>query len=143
MKITTQLGPEFDGAAVAYFAKCVIEAYALGSVPMAQIWRLPPLYESGIRYAKEVDHGSGNEDFQLPNICYAQKSGDCEDLCTYRIWELLCSGERATCNAIWQDSAVHVRVRRGPGHRPKGHGPLCPCSRCIEDPAIICGARVV
>lgn len=127
MKISTVLGPEFNGAHAAYFSKFAIEAFAQGSVPMAGIWRLPPLYLSGIRYAPERDHGSGNEDFALPDVTFRNRVGDCDDLCIYRIWELRCQGELATCNAIWQANAIHVRVRRANGS--------------LEDPSIILGAR--
>lgn len=127
MKISTVLGAEFSGGQIAYFAKCAIEAFARGSVPMAGIWKLPPLYRSGIRYQQEPNHGSGNEDFKLPNVTYADKWGDCDDLVIYRVWELLCQGEQASCRAVWQDNAVHVLVRRANG--------------ALEDPSILLGAR--
>lgn len=127
MKISTVLGSEFTGGQVANFSKLAIEAFAAGSVPMAGVWRLPPLYSSGIRFAKEPEHGSGNEDFALPNVCFARKWGDCDDLVIYRLWELRVQGEHATCRAVWQDNAVHVLVRRA--------------NRQLEDPSIILGAR--
>lgn len=127
MKISTVLGTEFSGGQVAYFSKCAIEGFAYGSVPMAGIWRLPPLYTSGIRYKPEPDHGSGNEDFSLPNVTFARKWGDCDDLVIYRLWELICQGEKASCRAVWQDNAVHVLVRRANG--------------TLEDPSILLGAR--
>lgn len=128
MKISTVCGDEFHGGQIAYFAKCAIEGFAQGSLPLAAVWRLPPLYQSGIRFRPEPDHGSGNEDFALPNVCFKRKWGDCDDLVIYRIWELRCHGELATCQAIWQDSAVHVLVRRANGK--------------LEDPSILLGARV-
>lgn len=127
MKIVTIIDPEPAGGLLAYFSKCAIEGFAQGSVPMAALWKLPPLYSSGIRFQPEPGHGTGVEDFALPNICYRNGWGDCDDLCIYRIWELRVMGEPATCNAIWQDGQVHVRVRRANGQ--------------IEDPAIILGAR--
>lgn len=129
MIISTQLRPEPDGARLAYFAKHAIEGFALGCVPMAPVWRLPPLYRSGIRFQPEPQHGLGAEDFALPNVTYSQRWGDCDDLCIYRIWELRVMGEPATCNAIWvpNTSQVHVRVRRANGS--------------LEDPAVILGAR--
>lgn len=127
MKISTVLGSEFTGGQVAYFSKCAIEGFAQGSVPMAGIWRLPPLYSSGIRFQKEPGHGSGIEDFALPNVTFRQRWGDCDDLVIYRIWELRVQGEAATCHAVWQDNAVHVLVRRA--------------NRALEDPSIILGAR--
>lgn len=127
MKISTVLGPEFTGGQVANFSKLAIEAFAMGSVPLAGIWRLPPLYRSGIRFQKEPEHGSGNEDFALPNVTFSRKWGDCDDLVIYRLWELRVQGEAATCRAIWQDNAVHVLVRRKDGQ--------------LEDPSILLGAR--
>jgi hypothetical protein len=127
VRIQTDLGLEFQGAAVAYFSKQAIEAFAQGSVPMSGVWRLPPLYSSGVRYAPEPHHGEGLEDFALPNVTFARKCGDCDDLCIYRIWELRVAGEFATCNAIWLNNAVHVRVRRANGQ--------------LEDPSILLGAR--
>ncbi len=126
MKIATVLGAEFHGGQIAYFAKCAIEAFAKGSVPMAGVWRLPALYQSGVRFRLPRDHGSGNENFQLPNVTYANRCGDCDQLVIYRIWELLVQGEQATCQARWQDNAVHVLVRRANG--------------VLEDPSILLGA---
>lgn len=140
MKITTALGPEFSGDALAYFVKCAIESFAQGSVPMAVIWQLPPLYSSGISYQKEPNHGSGNEEFALPKVIYDRHWGDCDDLVIYRLWELYIAGERASCAVVFLDGALHVRVRRGPGHRPARHAPDCQCPQCIEDPSILCGA---
>lgn len=140
MKIATNLGPEVSGDPLAYFVKCAIEGFAQGSVPMASIWQLPPLYASGIRYQKEPDHGSGNEDFALPKTCFDRRWGDCDDLVIYRLWELYCQGERASCAVVFLDGALHVRVRRGVGHRPARHAFDCQCERCIEDPSILCGA---
>ena len=37
LKIATVLGAEFHGGQIAYFAKCAIEAFAKGSVPMAGV----------------------------------------------------------------------------------------------------------
>lgn len=142
MKISTVLGAEFPPDACAHFVKCAIEAFALGSVPMAHIWRLPPLYASGIVYQLEPDHGSGNEDFALPKTTFDLRNGDCDDLVIYRLWELRCKGELATCAVIFIDGQMHVRVRRGVGFRPPKHAPDCQCTRCIEDPSILCGARV-
>lgn len=108
---------------------------------MARIWRLPPLYRSGIRFAPEPGHGSGNEDFALPKTTYDRRVGDCDDLVIYRLWELLAQGEAATCAVIFLDNANHVRVRRGPLNRPRRHRADCQCTQCIEDPSILCGAR--
>lgn len=141
MKISTFLGPEFAGVHLDWFVKNAIEGFARGSVPMASIWQLPPLYTSGIRFQPEPGHGSGNEDFALPATTFQRRWGDCDDLVIYRLWELLVAGEAATCAVIAIDGALHVRVRRGPGHRPPKHSGSCQCERCIEDPSIICGAR--
>lgn len=129
MKLSTILGftVPFDGTGTAEFAKHTIEAFAQGSVRMAHLWKLPPLYQSGVRFQYERNHGEGIEEFCLPDQTFKQRWGDCDDLCIYRIWELRVGGELATCNAIWDHNAVHVRVRRADGR--------------IEDPSTILGAR--
>jgi len=141
VKISAEIGAEVSGDNMAHLIKCVVDGFARGSVPMAPIWKLPPLYRSGIKYKEEPDYGSGNEDFQVPILTYQRKWGDCEDLVIYRVWELLCLGEQASCAVIYLANANHVRVRRGPNHRPRTHRPDCQCDRCIEDPSILCGAR--
>lgn len=141
MNICTDIGKEWPDEYVAWFVKCAIEGFARGCLPMARVWRLPPLYQSGIRFQPEPNHGTGSEEFALPALTFERKWGDCDDLVIYRLWELWCAGEPATCAVIFIDNQEHVRVRRGPQHRPRGHTNICQCEGCIEDPAVICGAR--
>lgn len=126
MLIQTELRGAMSGGLVAHFAKCTIEGLARGCVPFARDWSLPPLYKAGIRFQQEPNHGSGFEDWALPNVVYARGWGDCDDLVIYRLWELHCQGVHATCNAEWVGNGVHVRVRL-----PNG---------TIEDPSILLGA---
>lgn len=127
MIISTELRGGLSGGLVAHFAKCTIEGIARGCVPLARSWQLPPLYESGIKFRQEPGHGSGYEDWALPNVTFQRGWGDCDDLVIYRLWELYCAGQiKAACNAEWLGNGVHVRVRL-----PNG---------TIEDPSILLGA---
>jgi hypothetical protein len=121
---------------------------------MFHSWDLPPLYESGVRFAYEPDHGSGEEDFAQPPDVYARGWGDCDDLVVYRLSELLAaelqrrrfwaqpearqramlralatgvaSGRLASIKADWEGDSLHVLVRLPDGS--------------TEDPSIILGA---
>lgn len=126
MIIQTELTGRISGGQIAFFAGRAIEGFAAGCVPFASSWKLPPLYESGVRFRPDPYQGSGVENFKLPNAVYADGWGDCDRLVIYRIWELLCAGEPATCRSEWVDNAVHVLVRRKNGQ--------------LEDPSIILGA---
>lgn len=126
MIISTELTGPITGGQLAYFAGRAIEGFARGCVPLAREWKLPPLYESGVRFRRDPYQGMGTENFKLPNQTYADQWGDCDRLCIYRIWELLVGGENATCRAEWVGNGVHVLVRRA--------------NRQLEDPSIILGA---
>jgi hypothetical protein len=124
--ISTELTGDISGGQIAYFAGRAIEGFARGCVPFARQWKLPPLYTSGVRFRRDPYQGSGVENFKLPNAVYADRWGDCDRLCIYRIWELLVGGEHATCRAEWVGNGVHVLVRRA--------------NNQLEDPSIILGA---
>lgn len=108
---------------LAWFVKCLLEGMAYGCVPAWRQWGLPQLYRSGIRYAFEPEHGSGNEEFALPPTVYQRGWGDCDDLVIYRLCELAAAAERATCRTEWRGGELHVLVRRGDGS--------------LEDPALL------
>lgn len=138
---------------LSYWVKSVLDGMALGCVPLWESWKLPPLYESGIRFAYEPNHGDGHEEFAQPPDVYARGWGDCDDLVVYRCAELLAaqlppnwgdlperkqreiltriaigqaSGKLPSVSAIWQGASIHVRVRM-----PNDD---------IEDPSILLGA---
>lgn len=74
---------------------------------------LPPLYEAGINYQKEP---LGRERWQLPRETYRLRSGDCEDLCIYRVTELRRAGEDAWCLVRQTGPKLwHVLVAREDG----------------------------
>jgi hypothetical protein len=116
-----------DTRCLAQIVKGIIEGAAYGCVDALRQWRLPPLYESGVRFAYEPQHGTGLEMFDLPLVVYQRQWGDCDDLVIWRIAELVATGERATCRAIFVGEQLHVLVRRRNG--------------TLEDPAVLLGAK--
>jgi hypothetical protein len=113
---------------LALLVKHAIEGLAYGCVSAYRTWQMPPLYESGVRFAYEPEHGSGNEQFDLPLVVWRRGWGDCDDLVIWRICELVAGGERATCRTYWRHRSLHVAVRRENGD--------------LEDPAVLLGARI-
>src|SRR5512138_415754 len=78
----------------------------------------PPLYESGVRYQREV----GTEEWlDIPSIIEAGW-GDCEDLACWRVAELRAQGVKASPYARWRqvDGVYHYHAmvkRFGPGNK--------------------------
>lgn len=129
--IVTTDAPISDPRLMAHFIKANIEGNAEGFARCMRPWGLPPLYQSGVRFVKDPNHGSGKEWFCSPLATYARKGGDCDQLCIYRIAELRAQGIPATCRAIWIGTSFHVQVRRTDGKR-----------QWVEDPSVILGAKV-
>lgn len=80
--------------------------------------RLPPLYQSGVRYERELeDYGSSRpiEDWQAVDVLYQTKRGDCEDLAAARCAELRLQGVDAAIHLTRRGRIWHVTVRVGPG----------------------------
>ena len=115
MLIVHTLPPGLPGGFLGFLAAQLLNGLADGYMPLATLCPLPPLYESGIRYALEPNHGSGWEDFSNPWQTLQRGWGDCDDLILYRLIELGLSGERARCRAEWVGNGVHVLIRRGDG----------------------------
>lgn len=66
---------------------------------------VPPLYKSGVRYAFE----RGDEEFADALTCFQRGLGDCDDLCPWRLAELLEHHDR------------EVRAgKRSPASKPPG-----------------------
>jgi hypothetical protein len=90
--------------------------------------KIPPLYKAGVRYQRE---GRGKESFQDVYNVLANKVGDCEDLCAWRVAELQEAGENASIRVKWAENRktgkklFHIQVRRGNGS--------------IEDPSRLLG----
>lgn len=117
MIIAHQIPAGLPGGHLAFLSAQLLNGLAAGYVPLASMCRLPPLYQSGIRFAMEPGHGKGVEDFANPWTTLARGWGDCDDLILYRLVELLLSGERAHTRAEWLGNAVHVVLRRENGMR--------------------------
>jgi hypothetical protein len=89
--------------------------------------RYPPLYRSGVRYVEEP---MGRENWQIPSVTLQLRSGDCEDLASWRAAELVVSGEDRRARAvvkIVRPGLMHCIVLRGNGQR--------------EDPSKVLGMR--
>ena len=126
MHIVHTLPAGLPGGMLAYLTAQMLNGMAMGYLPLAALCPLPPLYQSGVRYALEPNHGQGWEDFANPWTTLARGFGDCDDLILYRLVELLLAGEHAHCRAEWADTAVHVVIRRANNDR--------------EDPSVLLGA---
>lgn len=114
------------GGHLAFLVAQMLNGIAAGYVPLATLCPLPPLYQSGIRYATAPGHGSGVEDFANPWTVLARGTGDCNDLVLYRLVELNLHGEPARCRGEWLGNEVHVVIRRANGD--------------YEDPSLLLGA---
>jgi len=85
---------------------------------------LPPLYGSGVVYKREP---AGSERWQSCDQVFKTRSGDCEDLCAWRVAELRRAGESEAIAVVTKvgPRLWHVRVVRANGD--------------IEDPSRILG----
>lgn len=105
--------PRVPGGLIALSAKGLIEAWAdvVAVALRSGVWRLPLLYQSGVRYRLEPGHGGGTDYFDLPPSVLRRGWGDCDDLVIWRVGELRALGVPATVRAEWVDRRVHVKVR--------------------------------
>lgn len=142
MQIITTIPDDMPLEAFRFLVKFKIEGDAKGASPLfISPAQLPPLYQSGVVYREEPGHGGGKEFFDLPQTVYARGWGDCDDLCIWRIAELLAQGVRASCSIadITQLGDAHVQVRLPPGFTTRYSVPS-PHGGHIEDPSMILGA---
>lgn len=107
----------------------------------------PPLYESGVVYQREPWSGRV-EEFADCRTVLRRGWGDCDDLCAYRLAELLEAGERPArpcsrhvtaepgCTACVSGADIRV-YWRGPG-KPM-HVEVRRASGAIEDPSRFLG----
>jgi hypothetical protein len=112
-------------------------AWALAACTAIDVWELrafraiPPLYQSGVRYAREVCRAptlpGACERFLTARQCLREGEGDCDDLACWRAAELIVMGERARAIAMPSSVGFHVVVRRADGS--------------IEDPSKRLGMR--
>lgn len=83
-------------------------------------YRLPALYKSGVRYARDVCHApqvpGACERFLSAAQCNKERVGDCDDLACWRAAELILAGD-IEARAIPRRSSVgwHIVVRHGDG----------------------------
>ena len=124
MIIAHKIPAGLPGGHLAYLAARVLDGLAVGYMPLATLSPLPPLYQSGIRFALSPSHGTGIEDFGNPWTTLAR--GNCNDLVLYRLVELLLAGQRVHTRAEWLGNAVHVVIRHSNGQE--------------EDPSALLGA---
>ena len=106
----------------------LINLIASFSVPLFRAGMLPPLYGGSIVFRQDVDYGQGIENLLPPQVIAARGYGDCDQLATYRIGELLAAGCDASATlADWSGTGeIHAQVRLPGGE--------------VEDPSIILGA---
>lgn len=103
-------------------------------------YKVPLLYEAGVRYQEEPEHFPCEEFAAIP-VVLARKWGDCDDLAPWRVAELREQGERADIRLSWKKRSngsrlYHVTVRRGDGkiQRDGSVG-------TIEDPSALLGMK--
>lgn len=147
MRVATQITAPAPGY-LSWWVRSCLNGFALGAAGSYWSWNLPPLYQSGVRFAFEPAHGSGDENFDSPPIVYQRGWGDCDDLVYWRVTELLAAhlpagqpptkqqlqrlqrmmvdGRTAQAAADWDGGALHVYVRHANGRK--------------EDPSVILGA---
>lgn len=74
--------------------------------------RLPPLYESGVRYQREaLLNGRPREQWLTAPFVLERGFGDCEDLATFRAGELIVQGIEARAIARPSNIGFHIVVR--------------------------------
>lgn len=131
MLVSIELGDALAPYERAWFIKCSIEGFALGCLPAFRRWRLPPLYNSGVRFQLPPEHGSGVELMRLPLYTYRDGWGDCDRLLIWWLCENWTNNRPARCSTIFLGGSMHVLGRRSWDES----GPL-------EDPSQILGAVV-
>lgn len=131
MRVATELGDGYTPAERAWAIKCFIQGFALGCLPAFKRWGLPPLYQSGVRFALPPEHGSGLELMLLPLDTYRNGWGDCDRLLIWWLCENWAHGRPASVSTWFVGGNMHVAGRRS----WDDNGP-------IEDPSIQLGATV-
>jgi hypothetical protein len=102
---------------------------------LMRLRKVPPLYDSGVRYSAERYAGTGVEEARDALACLKAGSGDCEDLCAYRAAELQEQGIDANLKIYWRKvlkrgRAAGVRIYHVQVRLPDGR---------IEDPSRLLG----
>lgn len=104
--------------------EALLDGWTTANVRLIQLYGLPPLYESGVRYRREP---RGRERWQLAPTTASLGYGDCEDLATWRAAELRLDHGIPAYAAVYRAGPrlLHVVVRFPDGS--------------IEDPSRILG----
>lgn len=131
MQISIELGRDFTPVERAWFVGRAIEGFALGCLPAFKRWRLPPLFQSGVRFRLPPEHGTGVERMQTPLQTYLDGWGDCDRLLVWWLCENWMHKRPARCSTIFIGGNMHVLGRRSWDES----GPL-------EDPSVMLGAPV-
>ncbi len=141
MIIQTSLPEDLTPAQFRFQVKCMLDGLALGACPLFAEGLLPGLFESGIVFQFDPDHGSGVENFVHPALVYQRGWGDCDQLCWYRVAELRSKGIKATVTIsdYHDDGGAHAQVRLPMGFKT-AHSVSTPRG-AIEDPAMLLGAQ--
>lgn len=122
--------------------KPILEALVMADQLYIRTHRVPPIYESGVRYQEEPVNqanlpGSGGtyriEEFAAIPAIMERGWGDCDDLAPWRCAELREHGEPAKIRIQWKKNPetgqklYHIVVRRADGR--------------IEDPSLLLGMK--
>jgi hypothetical protein len=106
---------------------------------------LPSLYLSGVRYRHEPSDWT-EEHFDNAETCFARGWGDCDDLASWRVAELLNQGVPAAIVVMWKPVSggrlFHIKVRIINPHCTAKHDVSlkgCVCKQ--EDPSARLGMR--
>lgn len=112
-----------------YLVKHILHGAALGCRPyFAGPNALPPLKQTGVKFAPDPSHGSGRERFRLPLETLARGVGDCDALALYEVARRQAQHGHSTITIadLNGDGNMHAQIRRPDGS--------------IEDPSIEHGA---
>lgn len=110
-----------------------LEALTVTNIAYLTSYPVPPLYRSGVRYLERVPCVDG-ECWQDAALTYKTQAGNCKELSSWRVAELIIAGEdarhRVTRTSVTREHdgivvTYHVTVRRGNG--------------TIEDPSRLLG----
>ncbi len=129
---------------LALAAKPILEATTLINQIYIKTHQVPPLYQSGVRYANEPAEWNF-EDFAIIPAILERGWGDCDDLAPWRVAELRQQGEKAKIRIQWKtvsggSKLYHIVVRRGPGVIVPAHMRPTGCEDPnVEDPSLVLG----
>jgi hypothetical protein len=127
--VAIEIGDAFAPAERAWFVKQAIEGFARGCMPAFRRWKLPPLYQSGVRFQLPPEHGSGVERMQTPIDTYRAGWGDCDRLLIWWLCERWAHELPASCSTYFLGGNMHVLGRKSVDDRGE-----------LEDPSVHLGA---